>query len=86
VGRHMSRPWPGKACCGSFRQLLHPVAQLRRMHAQVLRRLHIRYPPILIRHTTSSLKSRVNFRLSMTHLRSHQDTCLRNQVQAKFII
>src|SRR5215475_14329372 len=33
-------------------------------------------PRSLIRRTASSLNSRVNFRLSMTHLRSHQNTSL----------
>ena len=63
-------------------ELPHPIAQLR--HVQVLRGLHRRTPRSLIRRTASSLNSRVNFRLSITHLQLHQNTNrrLRNRGQA----
>jgi hypothetical protein len=41
---------------------------------------------VLVRRTASSLNSRVNFRLSMTHLQLHQKhltRCLRNGLQAR---
>src|SRR3954462_11369190 len=59
-----------------LRELLHPIAQLRLVDAQVLRVLRIRYASSLISRTASSLNSRVNFRLCMTHLRSHCHTKL----------
>src|SRR3954469_8752395 len=67
------------------RQLLHPIAQLRRMHAQVLRRLHIRHASIFDQ--AHSLKLELSRKLSPLHdappvLSKHLTRCLRNRVQA----
>ena len=57
-----------------IRKRLHPIAQLRLMHTQVGEACAYETPRSLISRTASSLNSRVNFRLSMTHLRFHQNT------------
>src|ERR1700722_8167985 len=50
---------------------LHPIAQLRRMYAQILRCLRIRDPAISDQPNSLKLElSRVNLRLSMTHLQT----------------
>jgi hypothetical protein len=65
AGEHMLR---------IVRKSLHPIVQLCRMNVQVLRGLRIRDTRSLISRAASSLNSRVNLRLSMTHLRSHKNT------------
>src|SRR3978361_1659410 len=45
LGLHL--PLAGESMLGIVPERLHPTAQLRRMNAQVLRRLHIRHAPIL---------------------------------------
>src|SRR4051812_36247527 len=69
------------------RQLLHPIAQLRRMHAQVLRRLHIRHASIFDQ--AHSLKLELPRKLPPLHdappvPSKHQTRCLRNRVQANY--
>src|SRR5260370_38365149 len=66
-------------------ELLHPIAQLRHMHAQVLRSLHIGHPSILDQ--THSLKLELAGKLPSLHdpppaPSKHLTRCLRNQVQA----
>jgi hypothetical protein len=43
-GLHLT--WAGERMLRIVRLRLHPIAQLRRMHTKVLRRLHIRDAPI----------------------------------------
>ena len=52
----------------------HPTAQLRLMHTWSCEACAYETPRSLISRTASSLNSRVNFRLSMIHLRFHQNT------------
>src|SRR4051794_8061035 len=71
------------------RQLLHPIAKLRRMHAQVLRRLHIRHASILDQ--AHSLKLELSSKLSPLHdappvPSKHLTRCLRNRVQATWTL
>jgi hypothetical protein len=51
------------------RKLLHPAAQLRRMHTQILRRLCIRHAQI-----SDQAHRLKKSRLSMIHLQFHQNT------------
>src|SRR4051812_17960987 len=53
-------------------QSLPPVTKLRRMNAQIFCGPGVRHPRSLTSFTASSLNSRVNFRLSMTHLLLHK--------------
>src|SRR5438067_7918120 len=53
-------------------QRLHPVTQLRRMNAKSSAARAYDTPRSLTSFTASSLNSRVNFRLSMTHLLLHK--------------
>src|SRR3954464_14906348 len=66
-------------------ELLHPIAKLRRMHAQVLRCLPVRYAPILDQ--AHSLKLELPRKLPSLHdpppaPSKHLTRCLRNRVQA----
>src|SRR5262249_35896274 len=78
-------PCPGNACCGSsanaFTQLRSCVGWTPKSCAACI----YDTPRSLISRTASSLNSRVNFRLSMTHLRLHQSECRgRGRVQKNF--
>src|SRR5438094_704231 len=67
-------PWPGNACSGSSANFF---TQSRNCDTCTLRSCDActyDTPRSLIRRTASSLKSRVNFRISMTHLQLHQNT------------
>src|SRR5579862_9846524 len=69
-------PWPGNACCGSS---VNFFAQSRSCDCCTPRSCEACVydtPRSLIRRTASSLNSRVNFRRSMSHLRSHCHTKL----------
>jgi hypothetical protein len=57
-----------------IRKLLHPTPQLRRMNTKVFRRLRIRHAALLNQPDCSSLNSRVNCLLVMTHLLFHKTT------------
>src|SRR5438874_13813878 len=66
-------------------ELLHPITQLRHMHAQVLRRLHIGHAPLLDQ--AHSLKLELAGKLPSLHdpppaPSKHLTRCLRNRVQA----
>src|SRR5215471_15662459 len=66
-------------------ELLHPIAQLRHMHAQVLRSLHIGHASILDQ--AHSLKLELAGKLPSLHdtppaPSKHLTRCLRNRVQA----
>src|SRR5215831_4441238 len=66
-------------------KLLHPIAQLRHMHAQVLRSLHIGHASLLDQ--AHSLKLELACKLSSLHdtppaPSKHLTRCLRNRVQA----
>src|SRR3954470_3606600 len=66
-------------------ELLHPLAQLRHMHVQVLRRLNIRHASILDQ--AHRLKLELSRKLTPLHdpppaPSKHLTRCLRNQVQA----
>jgi hypothetical protein len=50
------------------------LAQLRRVHAQIMRGLRHLHTPLRNQLHASSLNSRVNFRLSMAYLRFHKNT------------
>src|SRR4051794_11220562 len=68
-------------------ELLHPLAQLRHMHVQVLRRLNIRHPSILDQ--AHRLKLELSRKLTPLHdpppaPSKHLTRCLRNRVQASF--
>src|SRR5437016_9774241 len=68
------------------RELLHPIAQLRHMHAQVLRSLHIGHASLLDQ--AHSLKLELAGKLPSLHdpppaPSKHLTRCLRNRVQAK---
>src|SRR5215212_2384911 len=70
------------------RQLLHPIAKLRRMHAQVLRRLCIGHASILDQ--AHSFKLELPRKLPPLHdappvPSKHLTRCLRNRVQASWI-
>src|SRR5207247_8427330 len=73
---------------GLFRivgELLHPIAQLRHMHAQVLRSLHIGHASLLDQ--AHSLKLELAGKLPSLHdtppaPSKHLTRCLRNRVQA----
>ena len=58
------------ACCGSSANFLHLMAQLRHVHTEVFRCLHLGYAAILDQAHSLKLNSRVNFRLSVTNLQS----------------
>src|SRR5437867_12271662 len=65
--------------------LLHPIAQLRHMHAQVLRSLHIGHASLLDQ--AHSLKPELADKLPSLHdpppaPSKHLTRCLRNRVQA----
>src|SRR5258708_16093552 len=67
-------------------QLLHPIAQLRRVTVQVLRRLHIGHASILDQ--AHGLKFELSRKLPSLHdpppaPSKHLTRCLRNRVQAK---
>src|SRR5262245_53247938 len=67
-------------------ELLHPIAQLRHMHAQVLRSLHIGHASLLDQ--AHSLKLELAGKLPSLHdpppaPSNHLTRCLRNRVQAK---
>src|SRR5947209_12982564 len=66
-------------------ELLHPIAQLRHMHAQVLRSLHIGHASLLDQ--AHSLKLELAGKLPSLHdpppaPSKHLTRCLRNRVQA----
>src|ERR1700756_2847520 len=66
-------------------QLLHPIAQLRRVNVQVLRRLHIGHASILDQ--AHGLKFELSRKLPSLHdpppaPSKHLTRCLRNRVQA----
>src|SRR5262245_54905329 len=66
-------------------KLLHPIAQLRHMHAQVLRSLHIGHATLLDQ--AHSLKLELAGKLPSLHHpppapSKHLTRCLRNRVQA----
>src|SRR5262249_22285383 len=66
-------------------QLLHPIAQLRRVNVQVLRRLHIGHASILDQ--AHGLKLELSRKLPSLHdpppaPSKHLTRCLRNRVQA----
>src|SRR5436305_10707041 len=66
-------------------ELLHPLAQLRHMHVQVLRRLNIRHASILDQ--AHRLKLELSRKLTPLHdpppaPSKHLTRCLRNRVQA----
>src|SRR5947207_15182407 len=70
-------------------QLLHPIAQLRRVNVQVLRCLHIRHASILDQ--AHGLKLELPRELPSLHdpppaPSKHLTRCLRNRVQASTII
>src|SRR4030095_9970078 len=67
-------------------ELLHPIAQLRHMHAQVLRSLHIGHASLLDQ--AHSLKLELAGKLPSLHdpppaPSKHLTRCLRNRVQAR---
>src|SRR6476619_3956943 len=67
-------------------QLLHPIAQLRRVNVQVLRRLHIGHASILDQ--AHGLKFELSRKLPSLHdpppaPSKHLTRCLRNRVQAR---
>src|SRR5207249_6018321 len=67
-------------------ELLHPIAQLRHMHAQVLRSLHIGHASLLDQ--PHSLKLELAGKLPSLHdpppaPSKHLTRCLRNRVQAR---
>ena len=75
----------GKGMLRIVGQLLHPVAKLRWVDAQILRRLHIRYASILDQ--AHSLKLELPRELPPLHdappvPSKHLTRCLRNRVQA----
>src|SRR5437016_10156877 len=66
-------------------ELLHPITQLRHMHAQVLRRLHIGHASLLDQ--AHGLKLELAGKLPSLHdpppaPSKHLTRCLRNRVQA----
>src|SRR5262249_38824678 len=66
-------------------ELLHPIAQLRHMHAEVLRSLHIGHASLLDQ--AHSLKLELAGKLPSLHdpppaPSKHLTRCLRNRVQA----
>src|SRR5436305_15183133 len=68
-------------------ELLHPLAQLRHMHVQVLRRLNIRHASILDQ--AHRLKLELSRKLTPLHdpppaPSKHLTRCLRNRVQASW--
>src|SRR5258705_13833604 len=70
-------------------QLLHPIAQLRRVNVQVLRRLHIGHASILDQ--AHGLKLELSRKLPSLHdpppaPSKHLTRCLRNRVQAKSLL
>src|SRR6476619_3967689 len=70
-------------------QLLHPIAQLRRVNVQVLRRLHIGHASIFDQ--AHGLKLELSRKLPSLHdpppaPSKHLTRCLRNRVQATEII
>src|SRR3954447_18920445 len=76
---------PGKRLLRIVGELLHPIAQLRHMHVQVLRCLNIRYAPILDQ--AHRLKLELPGKLTPLHdappaPSKHLTQCLRNRVQA----
>src|ERR1700704_1247569 len=85
-----SAPWPASAVAWKgllwiLGELLHPIAQLRRVNVQVLRRLHIRYASIL--NQAHRLKLELPRKLPSLHdpppaPSKHLTRCLRNRVQA----
>src|SRR6185295_6713267 len=80
-------PWPGKACCGSSASFFTQSRNCDTCTPRSCAACTYDTPRSLIKRTASSLNSRVNFRLSMTHLQLHQNTltrCLRNRVQSEF--
>src|SRR5262249_41921888 len=69
-------------------ELLHPIAQLRHMHAEVLRSLHIGHASLLDQ--AHSLKLELAGKLPSLHdpppaPSKHLTRCLRNRVQARLI-
>src|SRR5262249_14006504 len=69
-------------------QLLHPIAQLRRVNVQVLRRLHIGHASILDQ--AHGLKLELSRKLPSLHdpppaPSKHLTRCLRNRVQANLL-
>src|SRR6185503_397840 len=79
-------PRPGKACCGSSASFFTQSRNCDTCTPRSCAACTYDTPRSLIRRTASSLNSRVNFRLSMTHLQLHQNTltrCLRNRVQPR---
>ena len=67
-------PWPGKACCGSSARFFTQSRSCDVCTPRSRDACTYDTPRSLIRRTASSLNSRVNFRLSMIHLRFHQNT------------
>src|SRR5262249_3942028 len=70
-------------------QLLHPIAQLRRVNVQVLRRLHIGHASILDQ--AHGLKLELSRKLPSLHdpppaPSNHLTRCLRNRVQANMLV
>src|SRR5881296_1766116 len=70
-------------------ELLHPIAQLRHMHAQVLRSLHIGHASLLDQ--AHSLKLELAGKLPSLHdpppaPSKHLTRCLRNRVQASMAV
>src|SRR4051812_43006654 len=85
LGLHLAVAWKGLLWIVG--ELLHPVAQLRRVNVQVLRRLRIRYASIL--NQAHRLKLELPRKLPSLHdpppaPSKHLTRCLRNRVQASF--
>src|SRR4051812_40093798 len=83
LGLHLAVAWKGLLWIVG--ELLHPVAQLRRVNVQVLRRLRIRYASIL--NQAHRLKLELPRKLPSLHdpppaPSKHLTRCLRNRVQA----
>src|SRR3984885_5800786 len=65
-------PWPGKACCGSSASFFTQSRSCDVCTPRSADACAYDTPRSLIRRTASSLNSRVNCRLSMTHLLLHK--------------
>src|SRR5580704_8870562 len=65
-------PWPGNACCGSSANFFTQSRNCEVCTPRSADACAYDTPRSLIRRTASSLNSRVNCRLSMTHLLLHK--------------
>src|SRR5438105_6041432 len=73
------------AFCNSSSFFAVPIAQLRHMHAQVLRRLRIGHASLLDQAHSLKLELAGKLPSLMTYLRLHLTRCLRTRMQANQI-